>query len=107
MGSMAMPAVAIREEIHLEMDDAQFSEENVFTDTLPTVGEVETQRVQLHENNISVNESGAIVRPVIALRGREAHGQLDINSMVQDSGSTVSAAMAIRNLRWPSMDPFE
>ena len=97
MGSIAMPAVPIREEIHLEIDDAKLSEEDILTNTFPTVGDEEAEKVHVDENQMTVEESGAIVRPAIALRDIGMHGQLDTGSVIQDSGLMVSAAVAIRN----------
>ena len=93
-----MPVVPIREEIHVEINDDQLSEEIIFPHTSVNADDEEIERVQLDDNEVTVDESGAIVRPVIALwDDMDSHGKLDVESMVQDSGSMFSAAVAIRN----------
>ena len=64
MGGIAIPVVPIREDINLEIDEEVNDSEYV-----SDMNGIEEQEI-LHpeENQVSVDESGACVRPVIALR---------------------------------------
>ena len=70
MGAIAIPVLAVREEIILEIDDEQPTlEENGFKDH----DREEPEKLHPEENQITVEESGATVRPVIALRAEDVY----------------------------------
>ena len=64
MGGIAIPVIPIREDINLEIDEGANDSEEV----LDTNGIEEQEILQPEENQISVDESGASVRPAVALR---------------------------------------
>ena len=64
MGGIAIPVVPIREEINLELDEEENQDETVMK-----MNDIEEPgMLQPEESQISVDETGAIVRPVVALR---------------------------------------
>ena len=64
MGGIAIPVIPIREDINLEIDD----EQNHYDDVDEMNDMEEPGMLQPEENQITVDESGASVRPVVALR---------------------------------------
>ena len=64
MGGIAIPVIPIREDINLEIDE----EVNDSEDVSDMNGIEEQEILHLEENQISVDESGASVRPAVALR---------------------------------------
>ena len=64
MGGIAIPVIPIREDINLEIDEGANDSEEV----LDMNGIEEQEILQPEENQISVDESGASVRPAVALR---------------------------------------
>ena len=68
MGAIAIPVLPIREEINLELKEDQREDNDLFLKSNSSMEEEEPEIVNHVESQHSVDESGACVRPVIALR---------------------------------------
>lgn len=68
MGAIAIPVRPIREEINLELKEDQREGKDLFLKSNSSMEEEEPEIVNHVEGQHSVDESGACVRPVIALR---------------------------------------
>ena len=68
MGAIAIPVLAVREEINLELKEDQRENNDLFLKSNSSMEDEEPEMVTHVENQHSVDESGACVRPVIALR---------------------------------------
>ena len=68
MGAIAIPVLPIREEINLELKEDQREDNDLFLKSNSSMEDEEPEMVNHVENQHSVDESGACVRPVIALR---------------------------------------
>ena len=67
MGGIAIPVVPIREDINLEID-----EESNHQESINEMNDIEEPGIlQPEENKVTVDDSGASVRPVIALRDND------------------------------------
>ena len=69
MGAIAIAVLPIREEINLEIDD----EGPIEQDTQTNIEDEEQERLPPDDNQIIVDESGAIARPAVALWDDEAY----------------------------------
>jgi len=69
MGAIAIAVLPIREEINLEIDD----EGPIEQDTQMNNEDEEPERFHPDDNQISVDESGAMAKPAIALWDDEAY----------------------------------
>ena len=67
MGGIAIPVVPIREDINLEIDEESNHHENA-----NEMNDIEEPGIlQPEENQVTVEDSGASVRPAIALRDND------------------------------------
>ena len=67
MGGIAIPVVPIREDINLEIDEESNHHENA-----NEMNDIEEPGIlQPEENQVTVDDSGASVRPAIALRDND------------------------------------